>query len=970
MPAKKVSTRTAVYYFGDGKADGNGNMKELLGGKGANLAEMTLVGLPVPAGFTISTEMCHAYEKAGHKLKPALKQEVQQNLAKVEKVMGKKFGDADDPLLLSVRSGSRASMPGMMDTVLNLGLNDISVEGLNAKTSNPRFSYDSYRRFIQMYGDVVMKAGAGLEHDPYHLILENYKTEHGYKSDLELKVKDLKAVIELYKAETRRLTGSIFPQDPLQQLWGSIGAVFQSWKTRRAQEYRRQNKIPSDWGTAVNIQAMVFGNMGKDSGTGVCFTRDPATGEKRFYGEYLMDAQGEDVVAGIRTPLPISRLEKANPKIYRQLYGYCRKMERHYTDMQDLEFTIQQGKLFMLQTRVGKRTGSAAVRIAVEMVKERLITTEEAIRRIDPDQLEQLLFPRLDPKAKREAVTTGVAASPGATSGEIVFDADQAEELGKQGRSLILVREETKPEDIHGFFAARGILTSRGGKTSHAAVVARGMGKPSVTGAEAITINLHAGTAIIGDHTLRKGDVITIDGSSGKVYIGEVPTVEAEFSKELETLLQWADKIAHLKVKGNADTPLDARRAREFGARGIGLCRTERMFNSVDRLPVMVEMILAETTEERQSHLDKLLEMQREDFTGLFKAMSPYPVTVRLLDPPLHEFLPNILELEEELHHARQLRLLVSDMDGKSQTALEVIDPDVRERCEKEIRSIHKKLNHLLTRGIGEDYILRKEKILAKVRALAETNPMLGHRGVRLGISFPEIYKMQIRAILEAAAICRKEKIEIHPEIMVPQVCTLQELIHVHSFLKELHPEVEQAYGVKVPYRFGSMIEVVRACMRAGHLAEIAEFFSFGTNDLTQATFSFSREDAESKFLALYNRSNILLDNPFEVLDQEGVARLMKIAIEWGRKTRPGLEVGICGEHGGHPGSIALCHSLGLDYVSASPPRVPVARLAAARAALARSTSKPAGKSAPQKVTATRPSRKANTRKKAVAAKK
>ncbi len=929
MPTKKY-----VYFFGDKKADGNGEMKETLGGKGANLAEMTLVGLPVPAGFTISTEMCHAYERNMRKLPPALKKEVTLRLKQVEKVMGKKFGDNSDPLLLSVRSGARASMPGMMDTVLNLGLNDVSVEGLSTRTGNPRFSLDSYRRFIQMYGDVVMKAGEGLEHDPYHVLLDVYKADKGYTSDLDLTVDDLKTIIDLFKKETKKRTGSLFPQDPLEQLWGSIGAVFQSWETPRAREYRRLNNIPSEWGTAVNVQAMVFGNMGENSGTGVCFTRDPATGEKRFYGEYLMDAQGEDVVAGIRTPLPISRLEKENPKIYRQLWGYCRKMEKHYRDMQDLEFTIQQGKLYMLQTRAGKRTGAAAVRIAVDMVKERLIKPEDAIQRVDPAQIEQLLFPRLDPKTKAKPIATGVAASPGAASGGIVFDADRAVELGQDGRPLILVREETKPEDIHGFFVSAGILTSRGGKTSHAAVVARGMGKASITGAEMVVIDSQAGTATIDTVVLQEGDVITIDGSSGNIYLGQVPTVPAKFSNQLQTLLGWADKAARLKVKANADTPVDARRAREYGAKGIGLCRTERMFNAVDRLPVMVEMILADTTEEREEYLEKLLKMQRSDFIGLFKAMSPYPVTVRLLDPPLHEFLPNIMELEEELHHARQLQDLFSDMDQKSEIALKVIDPDVRDRVETKVKSIHKQLDYLLDKGINNGYIARKEKIMAKVRALAETNPMLGHRGVRLGISFPEIYMMQIRAILEAAAICRKKKIVVNPEIMVPQVCTAQELLHVHRYLEELHPQIEKHYGVKIPYRFGSMIEVVRACMRAGRLAEIAEFFSFGTNDLSQATFSFSREDAESKFLALYNRNSILQDNPFEVLDRKGVALLMDIATEWGRKTRPDLEVGICGEHGGHPASVTLCHSLGLNYVSASPPRVPIARLAAARAAL------------------------------------
>jgi pyruvate, orthophosphate dikinase len=972
MPAKKIKKKS-VYFFGDGKADGNGSMKAVLGGKGANLAEMTLLKLPVPAGFTVSTDMCHVYEQRGHKLTPQLKKEAEQNLAKIEKVMGKKFGDAKDPLLLSVRSGARASMPGMMDTVLNLGLNDISVEGLVSKTGNPRFAYDSYRRFIQMYGDVVMKVGEGLEHDPYHVIMDKFKSDHGYKSDLDLNVEDLKALIDLFKKETRERAGKLFPQNPLDQLWGSIGAVFESWQTRRAQDYRRLNNIPTEWGTAVNIQAMVFGNMGKSSGTGVCFTRDPATGEKRFYGEYLMDAQGEDVVAGIRTPLPISRLQKADPKMYNLLYKYCIKLEKHYRDMQDLEFTIQQGKLYMLQTRNGKRTGAAAVRIAVEMAKERLITTEEAIKRVEPDQLEQLLFPRLNPSPKHKVVTSGVAASPGATSGEIVFEADRAEELGKLGRKLILVREETKPEDIHGFFAAQGILTSRGGKTSHAAVVARGMGKPSVTGAETMIINSRARTVTIGEQTLSEGDIVTIDGSAGTVYIGAVPTLEAKFSKELQTLLGWADKVAHLKVKANADTPPDAKRAREYGAMGIGLCRTERMFNAVERLPVMVEMILSDSTEERQKYLNKLLKMQRRDFAGLFKAMSPYPVTVRLLDPPLHEFLPNILELEEELHQARKLKSLVTDMDKKGGIALEMLDPGVRDSVKSKITSIGKQLDSLLKHGVDDSYIARKEKVLAKVRALSETNPMLGHRGVRLGISFPEIYKMQIRAILEAAAICRRDGITINPEIMVPQVCTVQELNLVHGFLKELHPEVEKAYKVKVKYRFGSMIEVVRACMRAGHLAEVAEFFSFGTNDLSQAAFSFSREDAESKFLTLYNRNGILQDNPFEVLDEKGVGRLMEIAVEWGRKSRPELEVGICGEHGGHPASIALCHSLGLNYVSASPPRVPVARLAAAHAALDQGDAGKVKKPVAKKKKAAKPVKKTVAKKapvKKVAAKK
>jgi pyruvate,orthophosphate dikinase len=823
------------------------------------------------------------------------------------------------------------SMPGMMDTILNLGLNDVSLKGLIGQTGNERFAYDAYRRFIQLFGKIALNIGD--EH--FDDRMDAIKRKYSAHQDVDLSADNLKELAGEFLAIIEQHTGKPFPQDPYEQLEISVGAVFRSWMGKRAVDYRKQFRITKDQasGTAVNICTMVFGNMGNDSGTGVGFTRNPGTGENVIYGEYLVNAQGEDVVAGIRTPKAIAEMEQEMPEIYRQLTMLHNRLESHYHEVQDFEFTIEKGILYCLQTRNGKMNARAMVRTSVEMFHEGLISKERALLRIEPAVLEQLLVPQLAPNFHGKSLAQGLSASPGAASGKIVFDADTAELRGRAGEKIILVREETKPEDIHGFFQAQGILTSRGGKTSHAAVVARGMGKPCVSGCEQIVINDHLRCAQIGETTLQEGDVITIDGSTGHVYAGHVPTVEAEISQEMELLLTWADQVAKLKVMANADTPEDAQRARDFGAMGIGLCRTERMFNRTDRLPIVQEMILAETPEDRRHALDRLLPIQRADFKGIFKAMKGLPVTVRLLDPPMHEFLPTAAQLELEIAHLHQLRDTIKGLEEMPDT-LKLLSPKLYQQYADGLNKLMRGLDTFKDTHLEEDVIGRKEKVLKKVRALAEVNPMLGHRGVRLGITYPEIYSMQIRAIMEAAALCASQGIEIYPEIMVPQVATVEELKRIHSYVLRIHKEVKATHGIDVQYKFGSMLEVVRACMRSGRMAEIAEFFSFGTNDLSQATFSFSREDAENKFLPFYNETGILEDNPFEVLDIKGVGQLMKMAVKQGRETNPDLKIGICGEHGGHPGSIHFCHYIKLNYVSCSGPRVPIARLAAAQAKL------------------------------------
>jgi pyruvate,orthophosphate dikinase len=912
-----------VYAF----KEGDGKNKHLLGGKGANLCEMTQIGLNVPPGFVITTEACLSYlAHNDHQLPDGLIEEVRTHMAALEKATGKQFGSATNPLLVSVRSGSAMSMPGMMDTILNLGLNPTTLKGLIEQTRNERFGYDAYRRFIQLFGKVAL-------HVPDELFDEQFETVKervGAKVDVALQTEHLKEISERFLGVVRDHTGKPFPDDPYEQLEIAVKAVFNSWMGKRAIDYRREFHITPEManGTAVNVVTMVFGNMGNDCATGVGFTRSPATGENQLYGEYLVNAQGEDVVAGIRTPKPLQEMGKEMPDLYRQLIDLRNKLESHYREVQDFEFTIEKGTLYCLQTRNGKMNASAMVRTSVEMVRERLISEEEALLRVNPQHLEQMLYPRLDPKFKGDSLASGLPASPGAASGQAVFDADRAEALGKQGFKVILVREETKPEDIHGFFASQGILTSRGGKTSHAAVVARGMGKPCVAGAEGIHVDVQLRKAFCGETVVKEGDVITIDGTTGNIYMGAVPMVEADFSPELVTLLGWADGSARLKVMANADTPEDAQRSLKYGAMGIGLCRTERMFNASDRLPIVLDMIVADTQEQRQAALDRLLPIQRGDFKALFKTMSPRPVTIRLLDPPIHEFLPSEQQLVDEIDHLRHLRGAVQGMEVLAETVKLLAGSGTAGITGPLPATVHE----LGDTRLVDNVITRKEQILRKVRALREVNPMLGHRGVRLGITYPEIYTMQVRAVLEAAAECVREGVEVHPEIMVPQVCTAQELRLVKGYVETAQAAVESAYGVKVSYKFGTMVEVVRACMRAENLAEVAEFFSFGTNDLTQATFSFSREDAENKFLPMYNERGILQDNPFEVLDVKGVGRLMQLAVGWGRGKRVGLKVGICGEHGGHPASIRFCHETGLDYVSCSGPRVPIARLAAAHA--------------------------------------
>ncbi len=930
MREPKGATMTDSNKFVYAFEEGDGKNKMLLGGKGANLCEMTQIGLNVPPGFTVTTEACLAYLEKNH-LPEGLMDEIKLHMTALEKKTGKGFGSGENPLLVSVRSGSAMSMPGMMDTILNLGLNETSLQGLIKQTANERFAYDSYRRFIQLFGKIAL--GIGDEH--FDERMAAIKRKYGALLDLDLTAEHLKELAGEFLAIVERHSGKPFPQDPYEQLEISVGAVFRSWSGKRAVDYRKQFRITREQanGTAVNICTMVFGNMGNDSGTGVGFTRNPGTGENVIYGEYLTNAQGEDVVAGIRTPRPIAEMEQEMPEIYRQLMELHNRLESHYKEVQDFEFTIEKGTLYCLQTRNGKMNARAMVRTSVEMFHEGLISKERALLRVEPAMLEQMLVPQLTPDFKGKSLAQGLPASPGAASGKIVFDADSAEIRGRSGEKIILVREETKPEDIHGFFQAQGILTSRGGKTSHAAVVARGMGKPCVSGCEQIVINDITRSAQIGDATLHEGDVITIDGSSGHVYAGEVPTVEAQFSEEMAALLAWADETAHLKVFANADTPESAAKARAFGARGIGLCRTERMFNGTDRLPIVQEMILAETAEDRQAALDRLLPIQRSDFKGIFKAMKGLPVTVRLLDPPMHEFLPTASQLELEIAHLHQLRDTIKGLEELPET-LKLLNPKLYQQYADGLLKLMGGLHTFKESHLEEDVISKKEAVLKKVRALAEVNPMLGHRGVRLGITYPEIYSMQIQAILEAAALCAREGIEIHPEIMVPQVATVEELKRIHSYVQRIHKVVELTHGINVRFKFGSMLEVVRACVRAGRMAETAEFFSFGTNDLTQATFSFSREDAENKFLPAYNETGILQDNPFEVLDIKGVGQLMKMAVERGRQTRPELKIGICGEHGGHPGSIHFCHHIGLDYVSCSGPRVPIARLAAAQAKL------------------------------------
>jgi pyruvate,orthophosphate dikinase len=882
-----------VYAFGNGAAEGRAEMRDLLGGKGANLAEMSNLGLPVPPGFTITTEVCTWYYDHDRTLPGDLAGQVDAALAEIGRIVGATFGDAANPLLVSVRSGARASMPGMMDTVLNLGLNDRTVEGLARLSGDPRFAYDSYRRFIQMYSDVVL----GVAHHHFEELLEAHKEARGLNLDTELNADDWKELVVAYKARVQEELGKPFPESVEEQLWGAIGAVFGSWRNPRANTYRRLHDIPESWGTAVNVQAMVFGNMGETSATGVAFTRDPSTGERAIYGEFLVNAQGEDVVAGIRTPQYLTKagrenagdtkpsMEEALPEVYGELVQVFDRLERHYRDMQDIEFTVQKGKLFILQTRSGKRTAKAALKIAVDLASEGLIEQREAVTRVEPGALDQLLHPTLDPKAPRDVIARGLPASPGAASGQIVFTADDAEKAKNEGRRVILVRVETSPEDIHGMHAAEGILTSRGGMTSHAAVVARGMGRPCVSGAGSLRIDYQAQTLTVGPARLKRGDVITIDGATGEVMAGEVPTVQPELSGDFATLMGWADGFRRLKVRANAETPLDAETARGFGAEGIGLCRTEHMFFDADRIVAVREMILAHDSEGRKAALAKILPMQRRDFVRLFEIMAGLPVTIRLLDPPLHEFLPHTDEEIAEV--AAATGLPAAQLKGR----------------------------------IGE---------------LAEVNPMLGHRGCRLGISYPEVYEMQARAIFEAAIEAgAKAGKAVVPEVMIPLIATRRELDLLKARVADVAAAVQREKGTTLAYLVGTMIELPRAALRAGEIADAAEFFSFGTNDLTQTTFGISRDDS-ARFLDDYLRHGIFPKDPFVSIDEDGVGELVEIAATRGRATRPDLKLGICGEHGGDPASIRFCEQVGLDYVSCSPYRVPIARLAAAQAAIAK----------------------------------
>ena len=880
-----------VYGFGDGKAEGRAEMRNLLGGKGANLAEMSSLGLPVPPGFTITTEVCNWHHANNSAYPPELKDEVEAALASVEKILGARFGDPNNPLLVSVRSGARASMPGMMDTVLNLGLNDRTVLGLGKSSGDERFAYDSYRRFIQMYSNVVLD----VRHHYFEEVLELKKEDLGVHMDTDLKADDWRAIVAEYKKIVEKRTGKPFPQEPREQLWGAVGAVFNSWMNQRAITYRRLHAIPESWGTAVNVQAMVFGNMGEDCATGVAFTRDPSTGVNLFYGEYLVNAQGEDVVAGIRTPQHLTvqgklaqksdapAMEEVMPEVFRQLDAIRHKLEAHYHDMQDIEFTVQRGKLYMLQTRNGKRTAKAALRISVDMVREGLIDKKEAVAHIVPASLDQLLHPMLDPKAQRKVIAKGLPASPGAASGKIVFTADEAEKQARAGEKVILVRRETSPEDIHGMNAAQGILTSTGGMTSHAAVVARGMGKPCIAGAGDVRIDAAAGTLSVRGTAVKAGDFLTLDGTTGEIMLGVVPTVQPELSGDFAELMAWADEFRTLGIRANAETPLDAGQARTFGAEGIGLCRTEHMFFDGDRIAAVREMILADDEKARRIALAKIQPMQRQDFVALFEIMAGLPVTIRLLDPPLHEFLPKTPADMEQV--ARDVGVSVAEIE-------------------------------------------------ARANKLHEFNPMLGHRGVRLGISYPEIYEMQARAIFEAVAdVQKKHGKTVTPEIMIPLVAARKELDLMKVVIDQVASEVSQLSGQKLEYLIGTMIELPRAALRAGDIAESAEFFSFGTNDLTQTTFGLSRDDSAS-FLEKYQQRGIFEHDPFASLDIEGVGELIEIAAERGRKVRAGLKLGICGEHGGDPASVFFCHKAGLDYVSCSPYRVPIARLAAAQAAL------------------------------------
>lgn len=886
--AKSNIPQKFVYFFAAGDSEGNAGMKSILGGKGANLAEMTSLGIPVPPGFTISTEICTHFYESGGKLPDWVRPSVLEAMKKVEAKIGKNFGDVNNPLLVSVRSGARASMPGMMDTILNLGLNDQTVEGLAKSSNNPRFAWDSYRRFIQMYSDVVM----GMNSSLLEVTLEDLKDEKKYKLDTELTVDDLKRLVKKFKDLVSQMTGRTFPSDPYEQLWGAVTAVFHSWNTPRSITYRDLHHIPATWGTAVNIQSMVFGNMGEDSATGVAFTRDPSTGEKAFYGEFLINAQGEDVVAGIRTPQPITKiaaakmgmksLEEAMPEAYRELVGIYQKLEKHYRDMQDIEFTIEKNKLWMLQTRNGKRTAKAALKIACEMIDEKLITEEEAILRLDPAALDQLLHPTLDPKAQKTQLAKGLPASPGGVHGQIVFSPEDAVEWRELGKKVILVRIETSPEDIAGMVAAQGILTTRGGMTSHAAVVARGMGKCCVAGCGEIEVDYNQQAMKVKGYVLKKGDVITLDGSSGEVFMGEVKTIEPKLDADFERVMKIADKVRTLGVRTNADTPKDAQTARDFGAEGIGLCRTEHMFFGADRIDSVREMILADNKEDRLKALAKLLPMQRSDFHEIFKIMDGLPVTIRLLDPPLHEFLPH---------------------------------------TEREIQELSKRIH------------MDVERLRNKVKALHEFNPMLGHRGCRLAITYPEIYQMQVRAIAEAAADVVKSGKTLTPEIMIPLIATEKELEMLRALTVAELQKVQSEQKVKFDYLVGTMIELPRAAVTADAIADQADFFSFGTNDLTQTTMGLSRDDA-GRFLGSYVSGGIFAKDPFVSIDKVGVGALVKMGTELGRRSHPKLKVGVCGEHGGDPDSIEFFHTVGLDYVSCSPFRVPIARLAAARAAL------------------------------------
>ena len=873
-----MSSTKYIYDFSEGSAD----MRLLLGGKGANLAQMWKIGLPVPPGFIITTEACHQYWKENDFI-AGIWSDVEAAVGRVEKLTGKNFGSSENPLLVSVRSGAPVSMPGMMDTILNLGLNDDTVKALAKSSGNERFAYDSYRRFIQMFSDVVL----GVDLDKFEKRLEQARDAAGVKEDYKIPAEELKKLVEDYKQIVAD-AGHTFPTDPWKQLRLAIDAVFRSWNTPRAITYRKINNIPEDYGTAVNVVTMVFGNLGDDCGTGVCFTRSPSTGENKLFGEYLINAQGEDVVAGIRTPMPIASLGETMPEVYKQFCDIAKLLENHYRDAQDIEFTVEKGKLYILQTRNGKRTAAAAVRIAMDMLHEGLIDAETAVSRVAPEQVEQLLHPQLDPKAKRNVLVKGLPASPGAAVGKVVFDADEAAERGEKGEKIILVRPETTPDDIHGLFAAQGVLTSHGGMTSHAAVVARGLGKPCVSGAETVKIDLAAETFIVGDVTVKKDEYLTLDGSNGDVIVGKMELIDPQFDDNFRELLDDADKIAKLQVWANADTPEDARRARAFGAKGIGLCRTEHMFMDADRLPVMQEMVVASTKEERIVQLDKLQVMQESDFYGIFEAMEGLPVTIRLLDPPLHEFLPKIPELTK---------------------ALETLDPNSAEAQ-------------------------KIQATIARARELHEQNPMLGFRGCRLGMIYPEIYEMQVRAIFDAACKLTKKGVKVIPDIMIPLVGTKFEMKAMRDLVDEVAKQKLAEHGVELEYMVGTMIELPRAAMVADQLAEYAQFFSCGTNDLTQTTFGYSRDDAEGKFLGQYVEMGVFEQNPFAQLDRDGVGGLMTIAAEKGRKTRPGIQIGICGEHGGNPSSIAFCNSLNFNYVSCSPFRVPVARLSAALAAM------------------------------------